>query len=597
MDKFLQWIRRNIVGVIVVVLFFGVPIITKSLQHITAPPSQIQYTEFMKMVKDKKVTTVSIDLNKSTFSFTNKGGKSYITDNPKDKEFKKTLLENGVSVEEIQRTNTLDIISKLLNFAFIIIMGYSILSFAKGMGSSKKTTDPISDIPDITFDKIAGNKEVKEDVAVIVDFLKNPKKFTSNGAKMPKGVIFYGEPGTGKTLTAKAIAGEANVPFFSIAGSDFVEMYVGVGAKRVRDLFTQARKKSPCIIFIDEFDAIGGKRGGANSHSERDQTINALLTEMDGFQGNEGILVMAATNRLEMLDDALIRAGRFDKHVKIPLPQTPAERLEILQLHAKNKKLADDVSLDSLAKQTIGFSGSDLETLLNEATILSVTANKIAVDTECIDQAIYQKLLKGHQKKNMDRKNEEIELVAWHEAGHALVTKKLTNYQVPKVTVIASTSGAGGVTFTVPTKMGLMSKRDLFNDIKVSFAGNVAEYLLLGDEDLITTGAYNDYQKATENIKHIIKSYGMNKSVGRLNLEVLEINNDVILKEATTLSNQLYDETLSLLTEHKATLEKIANALIEKETLTEEELDSIINEENVLNMNKVIDVTPLDEEA
>lgn len=556
----------------------------------------VQYTEFMQMVKDKQIEKVNIDLNSSTFKFTDTDGKEYTTDNPKDKDFKKTLLEDGVKVSEYESSNILDIVSRLLNFAFLLLMGFSILSFVKGVGGSKKTTEPVSNVPNVTFDKIAGNKEVKKEVAVLVDFLKNPAKYTSNGAKMPKGIILYGPPGTGKTLTAKAIAGEAGVPFFSISGSDFVEMYVGVGAKRVRDLFAQARKKAPCIIFIDEFDSIGGKRG-INSHSENDQTINALLTEMDGFQGNEGILVMAATNRLSNLDEALIRAGRFDKHVMIPLPQSPKERLEILELHSANKKLAEDVSLEELSKRTYNFSGSDIETLLNEATIIAVSEGKTIVDKACIDKAIYQKLLKGHQKEDLDRQEEEVKLVAWHEAGHALVAKLLTDWDIPNVTIIASTSGAGGVTFTAPKKTGLMSKRDLYNDIKVSYAGNVAEFLLLKDEDSITTGAYNDYQQATEKIKHIITSYGMNKSVGRLNLNILDVNNDIILKEATTLSNTLYDETVTLLTEHKATLERIANALIEKETLSENELDEIIKGASELNMNKVIDVTITDEKT
>jgi ATP-dependent metalloprotease FtsH len=590
LNKFLQWIKKNIAGLIIVVLFFGVPMLQNAQKNPPTEAKTAQYTEFMQMVKDKKIDKVSIDLNSSTFKFSDTDGTQYTTDNPKDKEFKKTLLENGIKVSEYESSNMLDIISRLLNFAFLIIMGFSILSFVKGMGGSKKTAEPVANVPNITFDKIAGNKEVKDDVKVVVDFLKSPGKYTASGAKMTKGMILYGPPGTGKTLTAKAIAGEAGVPFFSVSGSDFVEMYVGVGAKRVRELFTQARKKAPCIIFIDEFDAIGGKRG-INSHSENDQTINALLTEMDGFQGNEGILLIAATNRLDSLDEALIRAGRFDKHVMIPLPQSPAERLDILKLHTANKKLADDVSLENLARQTYNFSGSDLEALLNEATIISVSEGKDTVDKACIDKAIYQKLLKGHQKHDLERQDEEVRLVAWHEAGHALVAKLLTDWDIPNVTIIASTSGAGGVTFTAPKKMGLMSKRDLYNDIKVSYAGNVAEYLLLKDEDSVTTGAYNDYQQATNKIKHIITSYGMNKTVGRLNLNVLEVNvsSDLVLKEATMLSDTLYEETVVLLTENKATLEKIANALIERETLSEDELDEIIKGTSELNMNKVID--------
>lgn len=534
----------------------------------------LSYNEFIEMVDNDQVSKVKINLQDPTFTVIDKEEKEFITDNPKDKDFKKVLLEKNVQVEEIKAKNMSELVYRLISFLF---MGLSVLFLMKTtkVASTKRTSAPISKIPDITFDKIAGNKEAIKDVKVLVDFLKNPKKYVEGGAKMPRGIILYGDPGTGKTLTAKAIAGEAGVPFFSISGSDFIEMFVGVGAKRVRELFSKARKEGRCIIFIDEIDTIGKSRT-QNSHSESDQTLNALLTEMDGFEGNEGILVIAATNRLDVLDPALIRPGRFDKHIKIALPDQE-ERLEILKLHSKNKRLSESISLEEIATQTIGFSGADLEALLNEATVISITDNKEFVDMESVDKAFYQKVLQGHQKPIKDRKNEDMKLIAWHEAGHALVAKLTKVYDVPKVTIIPSTTGAGGVTFTVAKKEGLFTKEDMYHKIWVNYAGRIAEFLLLGDESKVTTGAYNDIQQATKTIQHIITSYGMSDKLGCLNLNMLEIDNEYIISEASELSKKLYNETLELLSENIETLEEIANKLIEKETLNSEELDEIIN--------------------
>lgn len=536
----------------------------------------VSYNKFIEMIDKNEVAKVNINLQSPTFTFTGTNNKEYMTDNPKDKDFKKILLEKNVKVQESELVNKGEVISKIINMGFMLTMIFILLKSFKG-NSSKKILNPITKIPNINFDKIAGNKEAIGDIKTLVDFLKNPTKYIEGGAKMPRGIILYGDPGTGKTLTAKAIAGEAGVPFFSISGSDFIEMFVGVGAKRVRELFDKARKTGRCIVFIDEIDTIGKSRT-QNSNSESDQTLNALLTEMDGFEGNEGILVIAATNRLDVLDPALTRPGRFDKHIKIALPDQ-SERLEILKLHAKNKKIADNVSLEEISKQTIGFSGADLESLLNEATLISITENKLIVDMESIDKAFYQKILKGHQKPIKDRTDENMKLIAWHEAGHALVAKLTQIYEVPKVTIIPSTTGAGGVTFTVAKKVGLQSKEDMFHKVWVDYAGRVAEQLLLGNEDNVTTGAYNDIQQATHSIKHMITSYGMSSSIGYLNLNMLEMSDEYIIEEASKLSKKLYDETVTFLTEHKIVLEAIANALIERESLSGEELDLIIKGE------------------
>lgn len=539
----------------------------------TPAPQPISYQEFMKRVDQKEIDKVTIDLKESKLSFTDTNKSIYTTDNPKYDTFKKDLLEKGVTIDEVKPTNIVDASYRMLSLLFTLMMLFMVLKLLRN-GHNKNMSTPIETSTGVTFDNIAGNNELKKDLELLVDFLKHPKKFSARGAKMPKGIILYGPPGTGKTLTAKAIAGEANVPFFYVSGSDFMEMYVGVGAKRVRELFKQARQKSPCIIFIDEIDAVGSSRN-MDSNSERKQTINALLSEMDGFTSSTGILVIAATNRLDDLDEALIRAGRFDKHIMVPLPSTPKERLEIINLHTKNKKFSEEVSFENLAKQTTSFSGADIESLINEATLISVQLNKEVIDNECLDKAFYQKILGGHAKEDADRQDDEIEIVAYHEAGHALVGK-LTGMSVSKVTVISSTSGAGGVTFVNPKKAGLNSLEEIHNNIKMTYGGRVAEYILLEDINKVTTGAYQDIQQATVKIRELITSYGMNEEVGMLNLKLLNVDNKYIFEEAKKLSNKLYEETVELLSKHKHILDKIAKTLIERETICEEELDTII---------------------
>lgn len=431
-----------------------------------------------------------------------------------------------------------------------------------------------------TFKDVAGHKDVKKDLAFLINFMKNPEKYSEMGARMPKGVIFYGSPGNGKTLLAKAIAGESGVNFIAASGSDFLEMYVGVGARRVRDLFSKAKKNAPCIVFIDEIDAVGGKRGNGNN-SEKDQTINQLLVELDGFNSSDdGVVVIAATNRLDMLDSALLRPGRFDRHIAIPMPDY-SDRLELLQLHSRNKRIDENLSLENLAKTTIGFSGADLENLLNEAAIIAVNEGKESITMDEIDEAQFKILMKGYKKRN-DKTDESLRIVAYHEAGHALCTKLITEKSVPKVTCIGSTSGAGGVTFITPNKMGLHTKEDLKNEIKISYAGRIAEYLLTKNMEKITTGASQDITQATNNIIMMINDFGMSDEVGMLNLSAFRNSGEKeILEESKILSKELYSETLELLSKNFHLLEKIAEELIIKETLLEEDLDRIIKESNI----------------
>lgn len=455
--------------------------------------------------------------------------------------------------------------------------------FAKMAGMPDKMSLNIKrDVPNIKFSDVAGIDEVEREVKSIVSFLKNPYKYQRMGARMPKGAILYGPPGTGKTLIAKAIAGEAGVPFLNVSGSDFMEMYVGVGAKRVRELFDTARKMSPCIIFIDEIDAIGGKRGNSNS-SERDQTINAILTEMDGFAGSEGIFVLAATNRLDILDPAIIRAGRFDKHIAVSLPDLDA-RKAILALHAKNKKFDETVDFDIIAKQTVGFAGADLENLLNEASIIAVDNGKSFVSSEEIDRAFFKVVMQGDVKDGQsNRGKKELELVAWHEAGHTLITKLLTNDDVTRVTILASTSGAGGVTFHTPREGEFYSKQDLKNRIAISYGGRAAEEILFGDHDHVTVGASSDIQSASKSIRDYIMKYGMSDKFGMLDISAFDyqsMSNDDLVDEAATLANEIYQYTLQTLQNNRDKLQALAEALLENESLLDTDINRILGIDN-----------------
>ena len=448
---------------------------------------------------------------------------------------------------------------------------------AKRGKDASKSSYKLDSVPNVTFDDIAGHLEVKKDLQFIIDFLKNPQKYRQLGARMPKGIIFYGPPGTGKTLHAKAIAGSCGVPFLSVSGSDFVEKYVGVGAKRVRELFSEARELAPCIIFIDEIDAVGSKRND-NSSSEKDNTINALLTELDGFKtsSDKDIIVIGATNRVDMLDSALTRAGRFDRHVCIPLPEYE-DRIEMIKVHSKNKPLSSEIDIYEIAKSTIGFSGADIENLLNESAIIAASRQSSCIVKSDVEEAFFKIALKGNKRSIKNSDPEKLRVIAWHEAGHALASKLLTKQSVPKVTITPSTSGYGGVTFIVPDNMGLRTKRDIINDVKISYGGRAAEFMLASDEELITTGASQDIKNATSKILQMIGEFGMSQKFGMLHVDSsMGGSSGQLMDEARIISDSLYKETVSLLKDNMHSLEQIANALLEKETIYESEIDNII---------------------
>lgn len=460
-------------------------------------------------------------------------------------------------------------ISSCLPFFFLYRMKKKVTVGEKA-GADDKSKEKV---PSVKFSDVEGIEELKADITRLVDCLKNPKKYQQIGAKPPKGVILYGPPGTGKTLIAKAIAGEAGVPFFSEVGSNFVEMYVGVGAKRVRELYKKARKAAPCIVFIDEIDAVAGKRGNDNN-SERDQTINALLAELDGFDSSKGIITICATNRLDMLDSAFKRAGRFDLKLAVGLPDKKS-RKHILQIHGKSKKFMDDVDMDAIATKTSGFSGAELEALLNESALIAVGKKKQAIGSEDIEDAFFKIVMQGNKKKR-EEVTELNRIVAWHESGHTLATKLLTDDSVTSVTIVGSSSGAGGVTFRTPKDENMLqSKQYLENSIKVMYAGRAAEELYFGDPNQITTGASQDIKQATSVLKDYLASYGMGEK-GMLDLTQFERDSKSILDEASALSKQLYTETLMLFREHYDLLKELAETLLQEETLDEGQVDAII---------------------
>ncbi len=567
---------------------------------------ELTYNEFNNALSENKVEEVIITPSTAAYTYQISGklkgakeGETFSVKTP----LSDTVINKIVDASE---KKDFKIVSKsdpsanawvtfLINIApTLLLIGIAFWFFTKQLngqkgsmdfGRSKARLNP--DKGKVTFKDVAGLPEEKEELQELIDFLKNPKKFTKLGARIPKGVLLVGPPGTGKTLLAKAVAGEANAPFYFISGSDFVELYVGVGASRVRDMFKQAKQNAPCLIFIDEIDAVGRQRGTGigGGHDEREQTLNQLLTEMDGFGANEGIIIIAATNRPDVLDPALLRPGRFDRQVTVALPEQKA-REEILKVHARNKILSKGVHLDNIAKRTVGFSGADLENLLNEAALLAVRREKTAITMSEIDEAI-DRVIMGPAKVTKKYTAKEKKLVAYHEAGHAVLGIKLDDANdVQKVTIIPR-GQAGGYNLMLPKEEKYTAtKTELLEQIMGLLGGRVAEEVVFEE---VTTGAQNDFEKATKIARSMVTEYGMS-SLGPIQLETPEgssflgrdynknrnFSDQVALEidnEVRKIINDCYQKAKKIIEKNRDLLDLIANTLIEYETLTKEQID------------------------
>ncbi len=570
------------------------------------------YSTLINQVENNKVETVKISADRTRAVVTDQEGNPISVNlPPNDPDLIDILMENQVDIQVLPQGDEgfwFRALSSLF-FPILLLFGLFFLlrraqsgpgSQAMNFGKSKARVQ-MEPKTQVTFGDVAGIEQAKLELTEVVDFLKNADRFTAIGAKIPKGVLLVGPPGTGKTLLAKAVAGEAGVPFFSISGSEFVEMFVGVGASRVRDLFEQAKANAPCIVFIDEIDAVGRQRGAGlgGGNDEREQTLNQLLTEMDGFEGNTGIIIIAATNRPDVLDAALMRPGRFDRQVVVDRPDYNG-RTEILKVHARGKTLGKDVDLDKIARRTPGFTGADLANLLNEAAILAARRSLTEISMDEVNDAI-DRVLAGPEKKNRVMSEKRKELVAYHEAGHALVGALMPDYDpVQKISIIPR-GRAGGLTWFTPSEdrmeSGLYSRSYLQNQMAVALGGRIAEEIIFGDEE-VTTGASNDLQQVTRVARQMVTRFGMSDrlgpvALGRQNGNVFlgrEIASDrdfsdetaaAIDEEVRNLVDQAYRRAKDVLVGNRQILDKLAEMLIEKETVDADELQAVLTENDV----------------
>ncbi|MFN9838331.1 MAG: ATP-dependent zinc metalloprotease FtsH [Pseudanabaena sp.] len=574
------------------------------------PPTQGEwrYSKLLEEIRKKPagVSRITLSPDRTFAEVTVPGGpegkKKVRVNLPNDPEFGKVVQENKIELDVAPRRTDGALVQTLssLILPILLLVGLFFLlrraqsgpgNQAMNFGKSRARVQ-MEPQTQVTFTDVAGIEQAKFELTEVVDFLKNPDRFTAVGAKIPKGVLLVGPPGTGKTLLARAVAGEAGVPFFSISGSEFVEMFVGVGASRVRDLFEQAKANAPCIVFIDEIDAVGRQRGAGlgGGNDEREQTLNQLLTEMDGFEGNTGIIIVAATNRPDVLDAALLRPGRFDRQVVVDRPDF-AGRLEILGVHARGKTLSKDVDLEKIARRTPGFTGADLSNLLNEAAILAARRNLTEISMDEINDAV-DRVLVGPEKKDRVMSEKRKELVAYHEAGHALVGALMPDYDaIQKVTIIPR-GRAGGLTWFLPTEERMQSRAYLQNQMAVALGGRIAEEIVFGDEE-VTTGASSDLQQVASTARQMVMRFGMSDKLGPVALGRSNGNmflgrdsaaeRDFSVETAATIDEEVgilvadaYRRAKQLLVDNRHVLDKIAHDLIERETVDAEELQQIL---------------------
>ena len=595
MNKFF----RN-VGFYLLIIIIAISIIDYYSSK-TTTKTEVSYTAFLKQVEDQKVERVTIVDN--TIRGKMKDGQEFSLVTPNDPTLINTLREKKIDIKAEQPPQPpwwTTLLSSLLPMLLLIGVWFFIMQQTQGGGSKVmsfgKSRAKLHNEEKIkvTFADVAGAEEAKEELEEVVEFLKHPKKFNDLGARIPKGVLLFGPPGTGKTLLARAVAGEAGVPFFSISGSDFVEMFVGVGASRVRDLFEQAKKSAPCIVFIDEIDAVGRQRGAGlgGGHDEREQTLNQLLVEMDGFGVNEGIIIIAATNRPDILDPALLRPGRFDRHIVVDKPDVKG-RQEILKVHTKGKPVEKEADLEVLARRTPGFTGADLSNLVNEAALLSARRNKKRIGMNELEESI-ERVVAGPERKSKVISDKDKNLTAYHEAGHALIAMLMPNADpVHKVSIIPR-GRAGGYTLMLPKEeRNYATRSELKDQLRTLLGGRVAEAVVLEE---ISTGAQNDLERATDLARKMICEFGMSEvlgpiSFGRRQDTQVFLGRDIsrdrnyseevaysIDKEVRRLIEDAYEKTENMLREHLDKLHVIAAALIEKETLEASELEQLMQE-------------------
>lgn len=573
-------ITKNIIRIIFYTIVGGFMLWNVYSSETAKTNKEIPYTEFINKIKKGEFKKIE---EKGTQLYATEKDVVYYAEKLTDRAGQDNNFVNAVnsSNAEVKAEKVEEGINFLSLFFNLIQIGLIFYFFSRSTGKVFGSTGNKinSEKVETKFSDVAGIDEVKEELMEVVDFLKTPERFLQTGARAPKGVLLLGNPGNGKTLLAKAVAGESNANFFTMSGSEFVEMYVGVGAARVRDLFKKAKADSPSIIFIDEIDAVGGKRssGPNRSDSEREQTLNQLLVEMDGFDTDSKVIVMAATNREDMLDSALLRAGRFDRKINVTPPDLKG-RTEILAIHSKNKKLSSDVSLEAIAKITAGFVGADLANLVNEAAILASRKNSSEITMEDFDDAI-DKIGLGLGKKGRIIKPQEKKLLAYHEAGHALMAELLEDADpVHKVTIV-SRGSAGGFMMPLPEEKLVTTSKELIAQIKVLFGGRASEEIVFND---ISTGAYSDIKKATEIARTYIEKVGMNNNIGPVNIENENYySSDITMREVDLEIREMlgkeYRQTIEILKENREKLDKIAGLLVEKETITGEEVRKIVN--------------------
>lgn len=589
--KFKYLVGFFILSFLIVILF------EQYLISLQPKPEEIEYTEYERLLGDDKIDIIKYDptssdkmtlylQNEDTKIMTLDEKKTYvypiedtkITLYPANEDFRKEVLAHNVYLVWDKSANTAEILSFLLSIAFPVIMIILFYNIMKKSGSVDKEDDLLQ-TSSVKFTDVIGLDEILGDVQFITKLINKPDMCADIGARVPKGILLCGEPGTGKTLIARAIAGEAGVPFIYANASSFIEMFVGLGAKRVRNVFAVAKKNAPCIVFIDEIDAIGTKRGSRKGTSENDQTINALLQEMDGFTGREGIFVIAATNRVDELDNAITRTGRFDRIINVNPPRDWKVRQEIFKFYLDKLKTDETLDLETISRQTTGFTGSDIATICNEAGIVALMNDKNAVDMGCMEEAIDKHIFKGNRTKGKEEFKNDKRIVAYHESGHA-VMNFLVGQHISRASIIANTSGVGGVVFGADQDSYFTTKKQFEDKVMVCYAGRISEQLKFGS---ITTGASNDITQATQIIKNYVGKYGFDDEFGLIDMSIM--HNDSLIKDDNTLNRvqqiakDLYERANSLLKDNYTLVEKLAIELLDKETMSGKEIIELLTQE------------------